>query len=239
MSMKRGLVVLIAVTTFGCREAPRPPVPGATAPAVPVPVPAATTPVVAPAEPRVRVAFLGDSLTAGLGLAAADAFPARLGALLAAEGHPIDVTNAGVSGDTSEDGLARVDWLLSQHPQVVVVALGANDGLRGLPTDRLERNLDVIVQRCQESGATVLLCGMRLPPNYGRDYVRDFEAVFPRIGERRHVPVMPFLLEGVAMDPKLNQDDGIHPTAEGHGRVAAAVLPYLRPLVTAAEGVTK
>ena len=183
----------------------------------------------APAGPR--VVFLGDSLTAGYGLAEDQAFPALLGVLLQQEGRGIEVVNAGVSGDTTAGGLARIDWILDQEPDVVVVGLGGNDALRGLPLDGTEENLREIVTRCRDSGARVLLLGMRMLPNYGPDYVRRFESIYPRLAKELDVPLVPFLLDKVGGVRRLNQDDGIHPTAEGQRLVARNVLPYLRKLV--------
>ena len=177
------------------------------------------------------VVALGDSLTAGLGVAADEAFPARLQARLRAEGYDYRVVNAGVSGDTTAGGLRRVDWALRAHPDVVIVALGANDGLRGQSPQAIRANLEEIVERLQASGARVLLVGMRLPPNYGAEYTKEFEAVFPAVARRAKIVLMPFLLDGVAADPRLNQADGIHPTAAGQQMIADRLWPYLRPLL--------
>ena len=177
------------------------------------------------------VVALGDSLTAGLGVAADEAFPARLQARLRAEGYDYRVVNAGVSGDTTAGGLRRVDWALRAHPDVVIVALGANDGLRGQSPQAIRANLEEIVARLQASGARVLLVGMRLPPNYGAEYTKEFEAVFPAVARRAKIALMPFLLDGVAADPRLNQADGIHPTAAGQQMIADRLWPYLRPLL--------
>ena len=182
-------------------------------------------------EETVLVVFLGDSLTAGLGLDEEQAFPALLERRLEAEGIPIRVVNAGVSGDTTAGGLSRLDWLLRQRPDVLVVSLGGNDGLRALDVSMTERNLRRIVAEARAAGARVLLTGMLAPPNYGPDYTERFKAVFPRLAEELDVPLVPFLLEGVAAVPELNQSDGIHPTAEGQERVADAVEPYLKSIV--------
>ena len=187
----------------------------------------------APAAHGPLVVFLGDSLTAGYGLAEEEAFPARLAAALREGGHPVRVVNAGVSGDTSAGGLRRLPWLLTQHPDVMVVALGANDGLRGLSVSLTEKNLREIVAQARGKGVRVLLLGLRLPPNLGADYVRAFEAVYPRVAREAGVPLVPFFLEGVGGVAALNQEDGIHPTAEGQRRIAATVLPSLEPLVKA------
>lgn len=180
---------------------------------------------------RPLVAFLGDSLTAGYGLPEKESFPARVAALLEDEGHAVRVVNAGVSGDTTAGGLTRLDWLLRQKPAVLVVGLGANDGLRGLAPEETARNLHQIVARARAAGVRVLLLGMKLPRNYGGDYFREFEAVYPDLSRELKVPLVPFLLEGVAGDPNLNLADGIHPNPVGQERVARTVLPYLRSLL--------
>lgn len=177
------------------------------------------------------VIFLGDSLTAGYGLAEAEAFPALAAARLRASGTPVRIVNAGISGDTTAGGLARVDWLLAQNPDVVVVELGANDGLRGLSLGETEQNLDEIIRRCLESGSRVLLAGMKIPPSYGPDYSGDFASLFAELATRHGIALMPFLLEGVAADPDLNQADGIHPNAVGHGLLAESIEPYLAEVV--------
>lgn len=184
-----------------------------------------------PAAERVVVA-LGDSLTAGQGVARDEAYPALLEARLRGEGYPYRVVNAGVSGDTSAGGLRRVEWVLRTKPEIVIVALGANDGLRGLPVDALRDNLEAIVTRVRASGARVLLAGMRVPPNYGDDYARAFAAVFPAVAKRTGIPLAPFLLDGVAGEARLNQPDGIHPTPEGQRVMAERLWPHLRPLLT-------
>jgi acyl-CoA thioesterase-1 len=185
----------------------------------------------APAPEGPLLVFLGDSLTAGYGLAEDEAFPALLGAQLRERGRPVRVVNAGVSGDTSAGGLRRLPWLLTQRPDVLVVALGANDGLRGLPVTLTEDNLRAIVSQARGAGARVLLLGLRLPPNLGADYVRAFEAVYPRVAKETGVPLVPFFLEGVGGVAALNQEDGIHPTGEGQRRIADTVLPHLMPLL--------
>jgi acyl-CoA thioesterase-1 len=179
---------------------------------------------------RVIVA-LGDSLTAGLGVAADEAYPARLEARLQQEGYAYRMVNAGVSGDTTAGGLRRVDWVLRAKPDIVIVALGANDGLRGQSPQAMRDNLAAIVARLQAGGARVLLAGMRLPPNYGAEYTTEFQAIFPEVARSARVAFVPFLLDGVAADARLNQPDGIHPTAAGHQVIADRLWPYLRPLL--------
>ena len=177
------------------------------------------------------IVALGDSLTAGWGLAADEAFPARLETRLRREGYTYRVVNAGVSGDTTAGGLRRVDWVLRARPEIVIVALGANDGLRAQSPQAMRANLEAIIARLQQADARILLAGMRLPPNYGAEYTTQFEAVFPAVARSAKVALMPFLLDGVAADPRLNQPDGIHPTAAGHQVIADRLWPYLLPLL--------
>jgi acyl-CoA thioesterase-1 len=177
------------------------------------------------------IVALGDSLTAGYGVAPDEAWPALIQARLRREGFPHSVVNAGVSGDTTAGGLRRVEWVLRARPEVAIIALGANDGLRGQSVRAMRQNLDRIVERLRAAGARVLLAGMRLPPNYGADFTRDFAAVYPEIARRAGIAFMPFLLDGVAADPRLNQGDGIHPNAAGHRVIAERLWPHLRPLL--------
>jgi acyl-CoA thioesterase-1 len=187
-------------------------------------------PAPTPAAERVIVA-LGDSLTAGLGVAADEAYPALLERRLRAAGLAYRVVNAGVSGDTSAGGLRRLDWVLRSRPEIVIVALGANDGLRGLPIAALRDNLTAIVTRLRADGVRVLLVGMRLPPNYGKAYASEFTEAFRDVARRTSSTYLPFLLEGVAGDPGLNQPDGIHPNASGQRAVAERVWASLEPLL--------
>lgn len=201
------------------------------APAV-VPAPAAPAPA-AHVEDGPLVVFLGDSLTAGLGLPEDQAYPAVLDRRLDAEGTPVRVLNAGVSGDTTAGGLARLGWILKQKPDVLVVGLGGNDGLRGLDLAESGKNLREIVRRGKDAGARVLLLGMQIPSNYGPDYTRQFQEMYPQIAKDLDVPLVPFLLEGVGGVADLNQADGIHPTAKGQEMVAATVAPYLEEILGA------
>jgi acyl-CoA thioesterase-1 len=193
--------------------------------------PPVSTPAAAPVVAEPLVVFLGDSLTAGLGLDADQAYPLLVEKTLEKEGHPVRVINAGVSGDTTAGGLARLDWLLSQKPDVVVVGLGGNDGLRGLPLKEAEQNLREIVRRSKEAGARVLLLGMQIPPNLGPEYTKGFAEMYPRIAKEMDVPLVPFLLQGVGGIERLNQADGIHPTAEGQVKVAETVAPYVEGML--------
>lgn len=177
------------------------------------------------------VLFFGDSLTAGLHLSEEQAFPAQVQHLAMDAGCPFRLINAGISGDTTSGGLERLPWSLKPKPDLVVLALGANDGLRGIPTDLIESNLRAMLGLIRASGARVLLLGMRLPPNYGQDYVDAFEAIFPSIAQSEGLAWVPFFLEGVAGIPRLNLTDGIHPTAEGHRMIAKTVFSALRGML--------
>jgi acyl-CoA thioesterase-1 len=187
----------------------------------------------APSPVRPRIVCLGDSLTAGYGLpdAPKQAYPALLQRKLDAAGYAFEVVNAGVSGDTSAGGLRRLDWSLEGDVRLLVVALGANDGLRGLSVDEMKGNLDAIVRRAQERGIRVLLAGMEVPPNLGADYANAFRRAFRDVARERGVPLLPFLLAGVGGDGKLNQRDGIHPNEVGTRMVAENVWQALRPLL--------
>jgi acyl-CoA thioesterase I len=184
----------------------------------------------ATAQERVIVAF-GDSLTAGLGVPADQSYPALLGERLRREGYEYKVVNAGVSGDTTAGGLRRVDWALRLKPEIVILELGVNDALRGQNLASVRANLDQLVARFQGAGARVLIAGMRLPPNYGTPYAEDFRRLFGEVARARNAPHIPFFLDGVGAVPRLNQPDGIHPTAEGYAIVVEGLWPYLVPLL--------
>jgi acyl-CoA thioesterase-1 len=179
---------------------------------------------------------LGDSLVAGYGLAKEDSFPAKLQAALDAEGRDVRVINGGVSGDTSKGGLSRVDWLFADKPDVLLVELGANDGLRGLPPEDTEKNLAEIIERGLATDTTVLLAGMLAPPNLGREYGDAFNAVFPRLAERYEVLFYPFFLDGVAAEPSLNLGDGMHPNPAGVDVIVQRILPVVIEALDAAAG---
>lgn len=240
------LLLLLGLAPLGCGPAD----PGAGAPgaADARETPAGTTSSALPAapndnvpeDPRPVVVFLGTSLTAGYGLASEDdTYVRRLAELAADEGLPFRARNAGVSGDTSAGGLRRLDWVLRQPLDVLVVELGANDGLRGLPTDALRDNLVAIVRGTRERhpDARIVLVAMEAPPNLGAAYTERFRSVFAEVAEAEGVILAPFLLEGIAGDPSLNQGDGIHPTAEGHERMARNLWPALRRALAAEEAV--
>jgi len=182
------------------------------------------------ADERVIVAF-GDSLTAGLGVPVEQSYPARLTARLLTEGYRYRVVNAGVSGDTTAGGLRRVDWALRLRPEIVILELGVNDALRGQDLAGVRANLDRLVERFQSAGARVLVAGMRLPPNYGARYGAEFQRLYEDVARKRGASLVPFFLDGVAGDPRLNQMDGMHPTAEGYRIVVDRLWPYLRPLL--------
>ena len=186
-------------------------------------------------DDRPRIVAFGDSLTAGLGVAAEDAYPARLQHRLNAQGFRYRVINAGVSGDTTAGGLRRVDWVLKGRPDFVILELGGNDGLRGLNLQETKANLERIIQRCQDASVRVILAGMKLPPNYGADYTKAFEAIYPTLAKQYRLTLIPFFLDGVAGSASLNQADGIHPTSEGYRIIADKVLETLTPLLSARQ----
>ncbi len=181
------------------------------------------------------VAF-GDSLTAGYGVPEGQSYPDFLQQELLDRGYRYRVVNEGVSGDTTAVALQRIDFALAEDPVIVVLALGGNDGLRGLPADAMEANLLEMVKRFQAAGAEVVLGGMTLPPNFGAEYIRPFEAAFPNVAQQTGAKLIPFLLDGVAADRELNQDDGIHPTAEGNRVVAKTVADFLEPMLEREPG---
>ena len=184
----------------------------------------------------IHIVALGDSLTAGYGLADKDGFVPRLQAALAKNGLAADVANAGVSGDTASDGLARLDWSVPQGTDAVIVELGANDMLRGIKPEVTRAALDAILQRLTARHIAVLLCGMRAAPNMGADYGRDFERIYPELAAKYGVLLYPFFLDGVAADLSLTQPDGLHPNPAGVGIIVQRILPKVMELVTRAQG---
>jgi acyl-CoA thioesterase-1 len=187
----------------------------------------------APADSSGIILFLGTSLTAGYGIGAEFAYPALIQQKLDSLNYPLRVVNAGLSGETSAGGLRRIDWSLQQPIAILVLELGANDGLRGLPISSLRRNLREIIERTRKRypDAAIVIAGMEAPPNLGGPYTTEFRNVFRDIAEEFDAALIPFLLEGVAAVPELNQDDGIHPNIEGQQRVAANVWKVLHPVI--------
>lgn len=181
----------------------------------------------------IKMVVLGDSLSAGFGLSGSDAFPAKLQKALKTKGIEVDMTNAGVSGDTSSGGRDRLDWSVPQGTQAVIVELGANDALRGTDPSVTRTALTDIVTRLKARGIAVLLCGMLAPPNYGKEYAARFNAIYPDIAKSSAVSLYPFFLEGVAADAKLNQADGLHPTAEGVDVIVKNILPTVEAFLGA------
>lgn len=185
-----------------------------------------------PATPNaVTILAFGDSLTAGFGLASADGFTAKLEAALKAKGINARIVNAGLSGDTSAGGLARLDWALEPRPDFAIVELGANDGLRGLDPAQTRANLDAILTKLKAKSVPVLFAGMYAPPNLGPDYAKAFNALFPELAAKHGVAFYPFFLDGVAADAALNQADGIHPNAKGVDVIVARILPHVVKLI--------
>jgi acyl-CoA thioesterase-1 len=182
-------------------------------------------------DTRPRIVAFGDSLTAGLGVQADESYPAQLQRRLDSLDYHYRVINAGVSGDTTAGGLRRVPWILNNKPELVILELGANDGLRGLPVDQTKKNLRQIIRQLQEAGTTVVLAGMKLPPNYGQDYTASFEAMYQMLAKECHLPLIHFFLEGVGGSSSLNQADGIHPTKEGYEVIVEQVLNVIRPVL--------
>jgi acyl-CoA thioesterase I len=236
MNVTRALGLLLlacALSACGREAAPARSMPGDSASKVATAAgePSATgAKLVIPADAPL-VVFLGDSIAAGLHLSVDQAFPAVLQRDFAREGRPFRVVNAGVSGDTSAGGLRRVDWILKQKPDVLVVELGGNDGLRGQDVKGIEENLRQIVQRAKDAGARVLLLGVRMPSSYGAAYSEEFAAIYPRLAREQGVPLVPYFMEKVGGVPELTLEDGLHPTAKGHELLAANIAPKLREVL--------
>lgn len=184
------------------------------------------------------VLFLGNSITAGYGLDPSQAFPARIQEKIDAKGWNFKVVNAGQSGDTSAGGLSRLDWLLKSRVDVLVIELGANDGLRGVPSEVTKKSLQTIIDRTKKKYpiAKIVIAGMKVPPNLGRDYGRRFESIFPDLAKRNNASLIPFILEGIGGVRELNLPDGIHPTAKGHEIAAANVWKVLEPVLRSVQG---
>ncbi len=212
----RALGLLVALW-LGCSPSPEP-----------APQPRAHT---AAADTRPVIVAFGDSLTAGFNVEPGESYPDYLQQLLDARGYQYRVVNAGIGGDTTGSGLDRVDSIIAMKPAIVILELGGNDGLRGLPLERTRTNLEAILDRLEASGAVTVLAGMTLSRNYGPEYIAGFERIYRDLAQRRRLPFIAFLLEGVAGRPGLMQGDGIHPTAEGNRRVAEIVFKAIEPLL--------
>ena len=192
------------------------------------PTPASTaTPLPAPAADPTVIVAMGDSLTEGFGVEPNEAYPAQLERKLLADGYDVKVINAGNSGETSSGARSRVDWVLGLEPEIVILAIGGNDGLRGIDTNVTDENLRQLVERFQQEGVIVVLAGMEMVANMGEEYTTDFHAIYPEVGDEYGLIFMPFFLEGVATDPALNQADFIHPTAKGYAIVVETLYPYV------------
>ena len=181
-------------------------------------------------EKAVVLAF-GDSLTAGYGVKDEESYPSKLQEKISSAGFPHKVVNAGVSGDTTAGGVRRIRWLMKHEPEIVILALGANDGLRGLSIDEMRKNLEIMITICREHNAQILLAGMKALPNYGEDYMREFETVFPELAEKHDLIFLPFLLEGVAGKRQYTQSDGLHPLASGYSIITDLVWERLEPML--------
>ncbi len=194
----------------------------------------------AASPPARTILFLGDSITAGLGVDQSEAYPAIIQDKIAAKGWPFKVINAGVSGDTSAGGLSRLDWVLRNPIDILVLELGANDGLRGLPIESTKKNLQAIIDRTRQRypQAKIIIAGMKMPPNWGGAYGRQFEKMFSELAKKNKAALIPFVLEGVGGVRNLNQPDAIHPTPEGHKQVAANVWKALEPVIRALQAAS-
>jgi acyl-CoA thioesterase I len=188
----------------------------------------------AAAAKPVEIVVLGDSLSAGFGVLPGESFPDQLQAALKARGHDVNVANAGVSGDTTSDGLARLEWSVPAEAEIVIVELGANDALRGIDPAITRKALSRIIAKLKARGQAVLLAGMLAPPNLGDAYAKGFNAIYPDLAAEYGVALYPFFLDGVATDASLNQADGMHPNAEGVARIVAAIMPHVEKLMAVA-----
>jgi acyl-CoA thioesterase-1 len=221
------LVVLAAISCGGGEPRPRAESAGSGPSAAPEPPVRSSLPE--PTSPR--IVALGDSLTAGLGLPREHAYPAVLQRKVKEAGLPFEVINAGVSGDTTADGLRRVNWALEGDVRLLILALGANDGLRGLPASQMKANLQSIIHRARQRAIPVLLVGMEAPPNYGERYAQSFRLVFQDLARENKIAFVPFMLEGVAGVEDMNQPDGVHPTSAGAARIAELLWPAVKTMI--------
>ena len=221
------VALALALAAVACERAPAPETLGGDAPA------ASRAPAARDAAPQ--IVCLGDSLTAGLGLSPDEAYPALLQEKLRAAGYPHEVVNAGVSGDTSAGAVRRLDWSLGEDVRVLIVALGGNDGLRGLPVSAMRGNLSAIIEEARSRDIAVLLAGMEAPPNFGAAYTREFRQAYADLARAHGVAFVPFLLAGVAGVAQMNQADGVHPTAQGQQAIADLLWPELERLLGTVE----
>lgn len=215
------------LTSCGRQKEPQP----AAAEYSPAPIPAAPAKTESPPDSRPVIVAFGDSLTAGYGVETGLSYPDFLQKDLDQAGSRYRVVNAGISGDTTSGGLSRLDMVTQLAPKIVILELGGNDGLRGLPLSTTRSNLEQIVEGLRKSGAQVVLAGITLPPNYGPDYIREFESIYKDVAAKYKLPLLPFLLKGVVGVPGMMQADGIHATAAGNEVVARLVLTTIRPLL--------
>jgi acyl-CoA thioesterase-1 len=229
MVATRLLLLLTCLVWAGCTKSEREAASSGAEPA-----PQRALPKAAPDQRPVIVA-LGDSLAEGFGVEPGQSFPDQLQRKLDSSGYSYRVVNLGVSGDTTTGGMGRVDYAVSLNPAIVILELGGNDGLRGIPVASTKQNLDTMIARLKKAGSAVLLAGMTLPPNYGEAYIRSFEKAYKDLADRHSVPLIPFLMEDIrsqlASTPTLMQRDGIHPTATGHAVIAETVFRYLKPIL--------
>jgi acyl-CoA thioesterase-1 len=222
----RYVTLTLIAALAGCSNSPKP---GDAVREPPLP---RETKAAAPADTRHRLVAFGDSLTAGFGLEPGLSYPDDLQRLIDRKKYPWRVINAGVSGDTTTDGLVRLPTVLELKPEVVILELGANDGLRGIPVEATRANLEQIIDALEKAGVKVVLAGMTLPPNYGPDYIVPFEKIFKDLAKEHSLTLIPFLLDGVGGHPDLMQRDGLHPNAEGTRQVAANVMKVIEPLLS-------
>lgn len=222
---------LLALSSFGCQQSSQPGAPRSSGSTNPLTTPAPAT-ISTAAETLPTIVAFGDSLTAAFGLSHEQSFTTLLQRALDEKGYRYRVVNAGVSGDTSAGGARRIDWALdSGNVKFLILELGGNDGLRGLPVAEMKKNLELIIQRAQSRGVTVILAGMEAPPNFGADYTREFRQAFRDLAKQYNTPFIPFVLIGIGGDPRLNQPDGIHPNAAGEKIMAETVWQTLEPLL--------
>ena len=239
MSPSLSVIAFVALASLltGCKPANNNAETTASVPAPTQPAPAPSAPATDSPAPSAQdsaqnlIICFGDSLTAGLGTDLGQSYPDHLQRLLDAQGYHYHVVNAGISGNTTKDGLDRIHLVLARHPEIVVVEFGGNDGLRGLPIDQTQANLSSMLSQLQASGAEVVLAGITLPPSYGPDYIKKFDAMYPALAKQHHVRFLPFLLKDVYNVPGDMQEDATHATAQGNQQVALNVEALLKPLL--------